>query len=215
MTNRLNFFLTGLMLLSLFFTGCTSPISPQNLSNPNGIHSPSPPGEMSFTTTETPISENSTVYHQFSDNITSYELSLGDVTIQQNETTGNKSFYMMRINTTAKNTSTIPIEISFVAAGIMDNSGDGCQSDTRSQCGITFLNLQPGESKTRSLNVTIFSANGYEYLSSKEFCFDAIIDSSSKSMGGINHGSWLIDLKNSTNSHEPAGCLWVTKNLPL
>ena len=208
MTNRLNLFFSCLILSSLFFTGCTSPISPQNLSNPNDTQFPSSPGDMSFTTAETPISENSTVYHQFSDNTTSYELSLGDVTIQQNQTAGNNSF-LIRINTTAKNTGSIPIEITFLAGRIMDNSGDGCQSDFRSWCGVTFLNLRPGETKTRSLNVSFFSVNGSEYLSSKEFCLEGIIDSSSNSMGGINHESWLIDLKNSTSSHEPTltrGC---------
>lgn len=144
--------------------------------------------------------QNATLYHQF-DSKTSYELSLGDITIQQNETPGSESSYIIKINVTAENSGTVPIDVIFITETLMDNSGDVCQSSYRSWCGVLFLGqINPGESKTRTSDITFFSTKEYGKLSSQKFLLEGIIDANSDEIGGIYRKAWLIDLKNSTKS---------------
>lgn len=217
MTNRLNFFLLGLLLLltSIFFMGCTSPESAENFSNRDSIHFPSQSDVSVVETTKTPIppeiiisnnkmtnkwgpyalAQNATVYHQFDSN-TSYELSLGDITIRQNETPGTEPSYIIKINVTVKNSGTEPIEVYFQTEYLKDYSGDGCQYRNMSWCGTLILGtINPGKLKTQTEDITFFSTKGYEYLSSEKFLLQGVIVADSNKVGGTNTKAWLIDLK--------------------
>jgi hypothetical protein len=218
MTKRLNFFLLALLFASIFFLGCISSKSTEDLSNPESTQAPSQSIVSLFTTTKTKVSpdliiknnetsktlgshaleQNVTVYHQF-DNKTSYELSIGDIIFQQNETSSSESSYIIKFNVTAENSGTVPIDIIFVTQSLEDNSGDGCQSNYRFWCGVLPLGqINPGESKTRTSKITFFSEKGYRNLSSQKFILTGIIDANSDKIGGVNRKTWLIGLKNFT-----------------
>ena len=218
MMKRWNFFLLSLLLASIFFSGCTSSKSAENLSTPEGIQAPSQSIVSLFTTTKTMVpqdlmiknnetsktwgshalAQNVTVYHQF-DNKTSYELSIGDITFQQNETPSSESSYIIKFNVTAENSGTVPLDIIFVTQSLEDNSGEGCQSRSRDWCGVLFLGqINPGESKTRTSKITFFSEKEYSNLSSQKFILTGIIDANSDKIGGINRKTWLIGLKDFT-----------------
>lgn len=213
MVHRLNFFLLGLLLVSVFLTGCTS----QGTAKiPGNVQSPSLSG-ISISVPETPVSQqiltdnnetlktwgsnalaqNATVFYQ-QENRTSYELSLGDIRIQQNETPGSESSCLIQINVTVKNSGTVPIEVIFLTESLKDNAGNGCQYKPMVWCGVIVMDILPGESKTRTSNVTIFSTQGYDYLSSQKFLLAGIIDYNSDAWGGVHHQAWLSDLKKST-----------------
>ena len=189
MMKRLNFFLLLLLFASSFFLGCASSKSTENLSNPEGT---------SEIWGSHALAQNVTVYQQF-DNKTSYELSIGDIRFQQNETPSSESSYIIKFNVTAENRGTVPIDIIFVTETLEDNSRDGCQSSDRYWCGVLFLGLiNPGESKTRTSKITFFSEKDYSDLSSQKFILSGIIDANSDRIGGVNRKTWLIGLKNFT-----------------
>jgi hypothetical protein len=216
MIHRLNSFLFGLLLVSVFLTGCISQEPAENLSNPHSIQPLSPSGQWVSPTTRTPVpaesiiknnetlkkwdshalAQNATFFYQH-ENRTSYELSLGDITIQQNKTPGSESSSIIQINVTAKNSGTVPIEVIFLIESLKDKSGDGCQYKPMVWCGVIIMDMMPGASKTRTSNVTIFSTKGYDNLLSQNFLLMAIIDYHSDEWGGIHHNVWLIDLKKS------------------
>lgn len=205
MIHRLNFFLLGILLTSVFFIGCTSLKSRENFPNQDSIHFPSPPDVSVFETTETSVppeiiinnnkmsnkwgpyalAQNATVYHQFDSN-TSYELSLGDITIRQNETPGTEPSYLIKINVTVKNSGIDPIYVFFQTEYLKDYSGDGCQYRNMSWCGTLILGtINPGKSKTRTEDITIFSTKGYEYISSEKFLLQGVVVADSDKVGGI------------------------------
>jgi hypothetical protein len=152
-------------------------------------------------TSETPkkwgfsaLAQNETVYYRYG-NRTSYAVSLGEITIRHNNTPGSESLYTIQVNVTAKNNGTIPIDVIFLTYALKDDSGNGCQSDTRFWCGAADLEMNPGESKTGTSSVTISSTKGYDYVSSQRFLLEAIIDFHSDEWGGINKNAWLVDVK--------------------
>jgi hypothetical protein len=218
MIDRWNLIFLGLLLASIFFVGCTSSKSAENISNPGNVMSPSRSDVSESAATNTQAStqfisennnssnewgsdaftQNTTVFDQL-DNRTSFELSLGDTTIQQDETSNTNFSYKIKINVTVKNSGTVPISVTFLTSALEDNSGDGCQSDPRFWCGAIDLNqINPGESKTQISNVTISSTKGYDDLSSQKFLLEGIINADSATIGHMNnHKSWLIDLKKS------------------
>lgn len=218
MINRTNLFFLGLLLIFVFYVGCTSPKTAENLSNPGSVSSFSSSGlsvpaqiktpvstASTIKTSETPkkwganaLVQNETVYDQLDSN-TSYELYLRDITIQQNKTPGSEFVYTIKINVTAKNSGTVPIDITFLIEALKDNFGKGCQSDTPYWCGAIDLEMKPGESKNRISNITISSTKGYDNLTSQKFLLEGVINAQSDKMGTYNRRiSWLIDLKKST-----------------
>jgi len=59
--------------------------------------------------------------------------------------------------------------------------------------------LSPGESDTQTLNVTVFSTKGYDYLSSQKYFFNGMIDAHTNKIGRSGDRiAWWIDF-NETN----------------
>jgi hypothetical protein len=141
------------------------------------------------------LTKNGIFYYPFESNA-SFELSLGDISLQQNKTPGTESTYIVNINMTTKNSGMVPVEVIFLTSALEDDSGDGCQSDTRFWCGVADMDrINPKESRTKKLTAKIFSDKGYEDFTSQEFFLDGIIDYHSDKFGGIIHKSWVIDFK--------------------
>lgn len=214
MNKRLILGFLGLLLISVFFVGCTSQKQVENLLNPDSVQALSSSAVSVSTTAKIPVStvstiktneppkksiwfnlaQNETGYHNFDEN-TSYELSLGNITIQQYETSDTKSAYSIKINITAKNTGNLPLRPTILVESLKGTSGDGCSYNMPTWCGVLdFGKINPGESKTGTTNVTFFSTKDYVNLSSQKYLFEIGIQGERI---GWNLNSWSIDLKKS------------------
>jgi hypothetical protein len=150
------------------------------------------------------------------DENTWFELSHGTVTIERNDTSDVRQSYIVTTNMTLTNTGRVPIDVVYATVELKDDVRDGCFSGERFMCGLIFFGtmdkyqdqwLNPGESETRPLNVTIFSSKSLEYLSSQKFVLEGVFDVKWKLSDGSTDGrtggrrDWLIDL-NQTETHE-------------
>jgi hypothetical protein len=156
---------------------------------------------------------SSTLYFDYGENA-SFELFHGPVTIQRNGTSDSEQSYLVMTNITLKNTGLAPVEVIYGTVVLKDDVGEGCTYNRTFTCGIigfgTHYNdgswLNPGESETQSLNVTIFSSKSFEYLTSQKFVLEGVFDVKWKLPGGRKTGvagdrrEWLIDL-NQTEIH--------------
>jgi|GEM_PF-3849479 len=211
------FFFDILLIIVLLSTGCTSPHIQNDISHSSGDNLSLQRTIISLSATPVVTDLNTTVSNvwgsgalqqntfeslQFSDNA-SYEVSLGDATIKQNETHGSNFSYIVEVNVTAKNTGAVPIEVVFLGVTFADSSGDGCSSTLRSWCGIQdWFRIDPGVSNTSTLKIHFDSSKELSYLSSQKFILDGIINAETMKFSTENHRkSWFIILNNST---EPA-----------
>lgn len=226
---QLNFVLLGLLLAFIILTGCNAPESRGTLSNPELHKFSSHLDTPVITATESPLkpdliiknnqtwirrgadyalAQNATAYLKLDDN-TPYELSLGAISLQPNETQSTVPSYIMKINVTLINSGTIPVQVTFATLDLMDDSGDGCHSKGQFTCGVLFLGpmnksvnyidhrLNPGGSDTQTLNVTLFSTKGYDYLSSQKYFLSGMIDATTNNNGRSGERvAWWLDLNN-------------------
>lgn len=201
-TNRWHTRFLYLLLIAVFFMGCTSPDSSGNLPDPDiptlsaepmpvPRETPVDPeiimnnDKMADTYGPSTLAQNATVYHRFDSN-TSYELTLGDITIRQNETPKTGPSCIITMNVTVRNSGTDPIGVIFQTEDLMDYAGDGCQSRALSWCGTLFLGtIHPETSKTGTEDITIFSPKGCDYLSAEKFLLQAVIVADSDKVGGV------------------------------
>lgn len=227
MKYRLNIIILGIFLVFIILTGCIAPESRGNLSTPEPSTFSSHSDTSVITAPESPsdpdsiikynqtwikrgsnyaLAQNATAYLKIDDN-TPYELSLGSIRLQPNETQGTVPSYIMKINITIKNSGTIPLQVTFATLDLRDDSGEGCHSVGQFTCGVLFLGpmnksvnyidhrLNPNGSDTQTLNVTIFSINGYDYLSSQKFFFSGMIDANTNKSGRSGDRiAWWLDL---------------------
>jgi len=147
---------------------------------------------------------SATQFIQF-ENGPSFEFTLDDIKLLKNETTDTNSSYLMWINTTVKNSNVSNVDVVFMISELTDSSGNGIQCDSPYWCGsvVGMEGIKPGESRTETSKVTLYSTKGYNDLSSQTFRLRDYIYISGDSdhpSGGLRYNEWLIDLKNSTMS---------------
>jgi len=136
----------------------------------------------------------------------SLEFTLDDIKLLKNETIDTNSSSIMNINVTVKNSNTSYVDVVFMISELTDSTGNGRHCDSPQHwCGsLVFMNgIKPGESRTGTSKVTLFSTRGYDDLSSETFLLRDYIDISGDSDhpgGGLKYNEWSIDLKNSTMS---------------
>jgi hypothetical protein len=212
----LNFLIGALVLIFFLFSGCILSKPAENLSNPDTYESHSQPDLTVLRSTETTtvpnlnpatgkpskywysdaLAQNVTVSNQFGAN-ESFEISIGDAFIQRNASLGSVPSHIFGINITAKNSGVVPIEVTFLTVGLHDKSDEGCSYDMMNWCDVLeWYQINPGESETKTLNVTFVSAKGYEELSSQKYILDGVINAESDTTGITNaRHAWIIDLK--------------------
>ena len=135
----------------------------------------------------------------------SFEFILDNIKLRKNETIDTNSSYIMKINVTVKNSNASYVDVVFMISELTDSSGNGINCDSPRWCGsLVFMDgIKPGESRTGTSKVTLFSTRGYDDLSSETFLLRDYIDISGDSDhpgGGLKYNEWSIDLKNSTMS---------------
>jgi hypothetical protein len=139
-----------------------------------------------------------------------FELSHGPVTIERNDPSGSQQFYLVKTNMTLTNRGLVPIKVVYATAVLKDDVSDGCfLREGFFTCGLIFFGtmdkdqdqwLNPGESETRPLNVTIISSKSLESLSSRKFLLEGAFDNKWRAPNGSIFGwtggrrDWLIDL---------------------
>jgi hypothetical protein len=220
MIKRRHLVFVGLVIFFAFLTGCVSEKSGVNLTNLEKKPSISPTSPSVITTIKTHVTtisviktsptlrtswfglaHNETAYNRYPDN-TSYDLSIGDVTLQKSASSGNMSTYMAKINITAKNGGPDPIQLIIAGGTFSDNLGDGCAYDMAKWCGITYFDkINPGESQTRTANVIFVSKRDYNDLLSKKFEYEINIEENNlvlNSGWSNRRNSWTLNIKNST-----------------
>lgn len=136
----------------------------------------------------------------------SFEFILDDIRLQKNETIDTNSSFIMNINVTIKNSNTSQADVVFMISELTDSTGNGRHCDSPQHwCGsLVFLEeIKPGESRTGTSKVTLFSTRGYDDLSTETFLvrdYLSISGDSDHPGGGLRYNEWSIDLKNSTMS---------------
>lgn len=134
----------------------------------------------------------------------SFEFTLDDIKLLKNETIDTNSSYIMKINVTVKNSNTSYVGVVFMISELKDSSGNGIHCDSHWCGSLVFMDgIKPGESRTGTSKVTLFSTKGQDDLSSKTFLLRDYIDirgDTNHPAGGLKSNDWLIDLKNSTMS---------------
>ena len=211
---RLNFFLIGFIILSIFFMGCTSPVAYKNLSQPAITETPSP-------TLTSPVMVigssnesygNSSAYIRIDAN-KSYEISLNNIRIYPNATAGTEKSNILQINMTATNTGTIPVQLVFFDAYIIDYTGYEYPQSIHPACGTLFLGpmnessrnldfrLMPGKSIVQTENCTLFVTGHYNNLLSNDSTFGGMLKAEFPSESWETKFAatvWILDLKNDT-----------------
>jgi len=218
MIKQRNAVLTFFVILLVFFSGCTSEKASKNLTNPMTFESLSSSGQAVNTTIKIPattmstiktsqtprtsmftdLSQNETAKNRLDAN-TSYDLSIGNVSLKKRENKDNTSSYIALINITAKNNGPHPIELEVRGVGLSDDSGDGCAYVMPSWCGLVdFERINPGESQTKTATVIFPSKKDYDFLSSKKYEYDVEIGEQDLIAGlswDGNRNTWIIDMK--------------------
>lgn len=221
MIKRWDLIFTWFVVFLIFFSGCISEKKGENRTNPGNIQSPSPTNLLVNATMKTPerttstietspiqqtswfmrLAQNETAYNRYPDNI-SYNLSINDVTFRKGASSGNVSSYITKITITAKNGGLRPINLMVRGVGFTDDSGDGCVYKAPYWCDIIdFSRINPGESQTKTANITFQSNKDLMFFLSKKFEYEVEIgEEDSVSHGGWdgNRNSWIIDKMNSS-----------------
>jgi hypothetical protein len=133
----------------------------------------------------------------------SFDFTIGNFRLEKNLSAGADGSSIMNMDVSIKDSNASNVDIVFMTSEIRDSRGNGRSCDSPNWCkSLVFMDgIKPGESRTRTSKVRLFSPPGYDNLVTETFLVRGYLDymvGTGPIYGGLKYNEWVVDLNNKT-----------------